>query len=611
MNTNFYKKYVELKPDEGHPAVFPTTVMGALADIFRLNPWRWSLLFIINTITAVLEPLCMLLIGLFVDDMAADNVSPATSLLHPALIAVIIIILIAMPLFGALETVFHNLIVNPKLAQRSRFRAMTYLTRQSMEFFHNEMAGRLSAKVFDFGRTSADLMMNVITNVWWVCTFFITTLFIAGTIHWLLVLGLFMWAVTTMVIVWIFTPIISSRSDRLSESYSTALGRCVDIITNISLTKLFSKPEDENSGFVRLLNKHLENGYSKNKAVTLATIFLDVGNSVFMAVIGLTAVYLWSTGDILAGSVVALFPLLLRIRMQMIWFLMQASIISENYGTVKNSLELLTRRITVTDKPNAPAIPKVKGEINFKDVTFVYPSGRTIFDRLNLHIPAGQKIGLVGPSGAGKTTLVNLLLRTYDIQSGSITIDGHKISDVTQNSLRAQIGMVTQDPTLLNRSIRDNLVYGRQDASEEDILNATRQSAAHDFILSLRDSYGNEGYQSRVGERGVKLSGGQRQRIAIARLILKDAPIMLLDEATSALDSEIESVIQTYIYPLMEHRTVIAIAHRLSTVMRMDRLIVLDQGRIAEDGTHAQLLRKDGIYKRLWERQSQGFLPKD
>jgi ATP-binding cassette subfamily B multidrug efflux pump len=304
-----------------------------------------------------------------------------------------------------------------------------------------------------------------------------------------------------------------------------------------------------------------------------------------------------------------MFPLILRLRIQMVWFFMQASMISENYGTIKNGLEVLNRPVTVLDKPDAAILPRVKGEIVFKDVKFVYPSGRTIFENLNLHIPAGQKVGLVGPSGSGKTTLINMLLRSYDIQSGSVTIDGYDIQSVTQNSLRAQIGMVTQEPALLNRSITENLTYGRTDASEEEILKATEQAAAHEFILTLRDQYGNTGYASRVGERGVKLSGGQRQRVAIARLILKDAPIMLLDEATSALDSEIEAAVQSTIYPLMENRTVIAIAHRLSTVMQMDRLIVMENGLIVEDGTHASLLAKGGLYARLWARQSQGFLP--
>lgn len=609
MNSKFYNKYIELQPHEGQPAVFPKTVGAALYDIFKLNPWRWSLLFLINTVGAILEPFSMWLLGQFADDVSNNLTTSSNALFHPALITALLIFLLAFPIIGILETIFSNLIVNPKLAQRSRFRAMTYLTNQSMEFFHNEMAGRLSAKVFDFGRTSADLMLNVITNVWWVTMFFISTVILAMTIHWALVALLLGWAFVTIITCIIFTPILAERADKLSESYSTALGRCVDIITNISLTKLFSKPEDENVGFSALLNNHLENSYSKNKAVSLATGLLDTSNGFFMAALGATSVYLWSESLVPIGAVVAMFPLILRLRIQMVWFFTQASMISENYGTIKNGLEVLNRPITVKDKLDAVALPRVKGDIHFDNIRFVYPSGRMVFDQLNLHIPAGQKVGLVGPSGAGKTSLLSLLLRSYDIEAGDVKIDGQSIYDVTQNSLRSQIGMVSQEPALLNRSIRENLTYGRPNASDEDIFKAVKQAAADEFIETLRDQYGNQGYESRVGERGVKLSGGQRQRIAIARLILKDAPIMLLDEATSALDSEIESVVQNYIYPLMEDRTVIAIAHRLSTVMRMDRLIVLDHGQIVEDGSHEELLNRGGVYARLWQRQSQGFLP--
>ena len=362
---------------------------------------------------------------------------------------------------------------------------------------------------------------------------------------------------------------------------------------------------------MELLNNHHYNSFLKNKIVTAAISSIYIWNGIAVAAIMFASIYLWTRGEIEIGTLVALFPLVLRIRVQTDWLFMQASMLSEQYGSVLNGIEVLQRPITVEDKPNAPDLPVVKGHICFHDVSFAYPSGRVVFDKLNLEIQAGQKVGLVGPSGAGKTTLVNLLLRFHDIQSGHIEIDGHDIAAVAQNSLRDQISMVTQEPALLNRSILENLQYGRKTASFTDIEQAAQQAAATGFIPDLKDKEGRIGYDAHVGERGVKLSGGQRQRIAIARLILKNSPIMLLDEATSALDSEVEAVIQEQIYPLMENRTVIAIAHRLSTLTKMDRLIVMEDGKIVEDGTHFDLLARNGLYARLWNRQSQGFLPKD
>ena len=608
---NFFDRFIALFPSLGQPSEFPSTVWQTLRQIYALDKWRWNALLCVSTIAALIEPGIIALLGHFIDQISNGTIKPADALTHPSLILIIVLFLIILPRFDSSENVIQNLLISARVAQRTRFRAMNYLTRQSMDFFSNEMAGRLASKSFEFSRSAIDLMLMVMTQTWYVAAFFLGTLAFCIHAHWTLALALVIWGAVAVLAICIFTPIIAKRADRMTESYSTAIGRCVDILSNISLTKLFSKPDDENIGFMDLLNDHLFNSYQKNKVVTLSVATIYFWNGICVAAILFLSIWLWTKGDIQIGVLIALFPLLLRIRVQTDWLFMQANMLSEGYGQVLNGIEIFQRPVSITDKPSATVMPKVKGHIKFEDVHFTYGSGRRIFDGLSIDIPAGQKVGLVGPSGAGKTTLVSLLLRFYDVQSGKIMIDGHDVTHVTQDSLRAQIGMVTQEPALLNRSILENLRYGRAQATQDDIELAVEQAAAADFIPHLRDKMGNTGYDAQVGERGVKLSGGQRQRVAIARLILKDAPIMLLDEATSALDSEIESVVQEQIYPLMENRTVIAIAHRLSTLVRMDRLLVMEQGRIVEDGTHTELLANGGLYARLWQRQSQGFLPKD
>ncbi len=606
----FFKRFLELTPQDSLPQEFPATPFALFRQIYKLDRWRWNLFFILSTIGSVVEPASLYFLGQFTEKLTKGEISPANILLETEFVLFILFAIIFVLIFESFEFTVHSFLTSKSVA-RTRFRAMNHISGQSIDFFANDLAGRVGSKLFDIGRSSYDFMATIVRELWYVILFFITTTIVAFSMHWLLGVLMLIWAFLSFGVIGSFAPIVARKSELSSETYSSALGRCVDIITNISLTKLFSKPIDENYGFMGFLNRHQAQVFEKNKTLVSATVLNYTINSIFAGIMIAVAIWLWSKGAVEIGMFIALFPLVLRVRMLFAWVLNQASTLTENYGTILNALELLQRPVSIKDKDEAGVIKITQGQIQFQNIGFVYQSGRKIFDGLTLDIPAKQKVGLVGPSGAGKTTLVNLILRFYDVQRGQIKIDGYDVKDVTQDSLRAQIGMVTQEPSLFNRSILDNLLYARPGLTFDDVITATKKVAAHDFILQLKDKDGRMGYEARVGERGVKLSGGQRQRIAIARLILKDAPIMLLDEATSALDSEIESVVQEQIYPLMENRTVIAIAHRLSTVMRMDRLIVMDDGRIVEDGTHHELLAKGGLYSRLWNRQSQGFLPKD
>ena len=388
-------------------------------------------------------------------------------------------------------------------------------------------------------------------------------------------------------------------------------GRIVDSYTNISTVKLFSHTNRETEYAEQGMSGFMDTVYRQMRLVTGFNISVEAINYLLVFAIAGLSIWLWMDSAITIGAIAIAVSLALRINGMSKWIMWEFGGLFENIGTVVDGMKTLAQPVTIEDKPNAPKLDVNQGGIQFDDVSFHYGEEKGVIEKLNLNIKPGEKVGLVGRSGAGKSTMVNLLMRFYDIESGAIRIDGQNISDVTQDSLRAQIGMVTQDTSLLHRSIRDNILYSNPDATEEDLLAATRKAHAHEFITTLTDPHGNTGYDAQVGERGVKLSGGQRQRVAISRVLLKDAPILILDEATSALDSEVEAAIQESLYQLMEGKTVIAIAHRLSTIAAMDRLIVLDEGQVVEQGTHQELIESGGIYAQLWEHQTGGFIGDD
>jgi ATP-binding cassette subfamily B multidrug efflux pump len=458
------------------------------------------------------------------------------------------------------------------------------------------------------GMAIRESVVNMIDGVWYLLVYLAGTIVMFVGFDWRLMIPVIGWLVAYAAVVVTLVPPVRERSIAMSEANSGLTGRVVDGFTNILSVKLFAHAEREEAFGREAFERQLDAARALTRTITTMTAVLTVLNSVFIFAAAVISIWLWTAGEITLGAVAASNALTMRLNQMSGWVLRSITSLFESTGTIENGMELIARPNTLVDPPAAEPLIVSNGAISFENVTFRYGEGDRVIRNLSLFIRPGEKVGLVGPSGAGKSTLVNLLLRFYGLEDGRILIDGQDIATVTQDSLRAAIGMVTQDTSLLHRSVRDNIRYGRPDADEEAMRVAAEVARADDFIGGLIDPRGRTDYAAHVGERGIKLSGGQRQRIAIARVILKDAPILVLDEATAALDSEVEAAIQESLKDLMRDKTVIAIAHRLSTIAALDRLVVMDGGRIVEEGTHDALLRARGLYARLWERQSGGFL---
>jgi ATP-binding cassette subfamily B multidrug efflux pump len=491
---------------------------------------------------------------------------------------------------------------------RLRWNFHRHLLGQSLSFYQDEFAGRVSAKVMQTSLAVRDTVLILTDIMVFVVIYFVTMIAVLGHFDLYLLLPFLAWLALYVATLWFFVPRLGKAATQQADARSLMTGRITDAYTNIATVKLFSHGQREARFAKGAMQEFLATAY---RQMRLVSGFEIVNQLTSMLLVGLTAgsaLWLWSRGEVSYGAVAAAIAMALRLNGISHWIMWEMSSLFENIGTVQDGITTLSRRVTVLDKPDAAKLEVPRGEIRFENVDFSYGGAKQVISGLDLTIRPGEKIGLVGRSGAGKSTIVNLLLRFYDLDGGRILIDGQDIAGVTQDSLRANVGMVTQDTSLLHRSVRENLLYGRPDAGDEDMIAAARKAEADEFIRTLSDPKGRTGYDAHVGERGVKLSGGQRQRIAIARVMLKDAPILLLDEATSALDSEVEAAIQSSLYRLMEGKTVVAIAHRLSTIAAMDRLIVLDRGQVVEQGTHQQLLSHGGLYARLWAHQSGGFL---
>ena len=521
------------------------------------------------------------------------------------------ITLVARPLLVSLHSLLVNQAIVPGLSNRSRWLMHNYVVRQSLSFFQNDFAGSMANRVMQTGTSLRESAVQMVDSLWYIIVYTGTALYLFAQADWRLMIPLGLWMAGYAVIMWYFVPLAKERAWIASEARSKAMGRIVDGYTNVPTLKLFAHGGREQAYVAEAIDELAVKHRGQTRVTTGLEVTIAIVNGFLIVGTCGLALWLWNGGHITVGAITLATGLVIRIHNMSGWIMWTINGIFEDIGTVQDGITTISQPLTVQDRADAVQLVVSQGGVHFDHIHFHYGKSGGVIAGLDLQVKPGEKIGLVGPSGAGKSTLVNVLLRLYDLESGQIRIDGQDIAGVTQESLRRQIGVVTQDTSLLHRSIRDNLLYGRPDASEEQLHAAVAKARASAFIDTLRDGEGRQGYDAHVGERGVKLSGGQRQRIAIARVLLKDAPILVLDEATSALDSEVEAAIQDNLDELMTGKTVIAIAHRLSTIARMDRLVVMDQGRIVETGTHAELIAAGGLYARLWARQTGGFVAAD
>ncbi|WP_102958844.1 ABC transporter ATP-binding protein [Mangrovicella endophytica] len=592
----------------GHLKALPSETNRFIWHFAKAAKWPLAGLLVTGGLTGGVEAAIYTGVGWLID--ALEKGSPATLFAEHGwlLLGLVVLTLVARTLVLAAASILEEQVISPSFYNLIRWQSYRRLMDQSYTFFQNDFAGRLAQKVQQVGQATGDFITTTLQTFWSFVTFILLSITILGALDvWMgVVLGV--WSLGYWWIVQNLLPEIRERGRERANANSVWTGRVVDSFTNILSVKLFDATRS-NDAFVRDgFERFVEASRRMTRSLTSVRTAVALLNGLMMVGVGAVAVIGWRAGSISTGGVATALGLVLRLNQMSGWMMFNINALVRNYGTIQDAVTTVSAQPTLVDRPDAAPLVAGQGAVTFDRVTFHYGKGGGVIDEFSLTIQPGEKVGLVGRSGAGKTTLVNLLLRLYELEGGRILIDGQDIAGVTQSSLRAAIGVVTQDTSLLHRSIRDNIAYGRVGADEGDILSAAEQASADDFIPTLRDPKGRSGYDAYVGERGIKLSGGQRQRIAIARVLLKDAPILILDEATSALDSEVEAAIQENLTTMMEGKTVIAIAHRLSTIAAMDRLVVIDKGRIVEEGRHADLIAKGGLYAALWNRQSGGFL---
>ncbi|MGO9546045.1 MAG: ABC transporter ATP-binding protein [Rhodomicrobium sp.] len=608
---SWFEKLID--PYKQVPIEQPPSKLSAFYWHYLRHVW-WAYLLVMGfgLIGALIEVSLFAFVGRIVD-LARSSATPASffeehgrTLLWMAAVA-----LIARPLAFGVHALVINQTINANVPSMVRWLQHRYILRHSLAFFQNDFAGRIANKIMQTGHALRQTVVEIVDALWFVAIYWASAAVIFFELDARLLAPLLIWLGAFLAMVWYFVPRLIDRATIVSDARSTLTGRIVDSYTNILTVKLFAHTEGEDAYAKEAISDHLQKLKRQMRLITAFEMAQWVLTGLLITATTGLALWLWSRGSITLGDIALITGLVIRINNMAGWIMWVITGIFENIGTVQEGMEAISKPWMVVDAPASKPLCVTRGEIRYEHAVFHYGRDSGLIENLNLIIKPGEKVGLVGPSGAGKSTLINILLRFHDLEGGRILVDGQNIASISQDSLRAQIGLVTQDTSLLHRSVLDNIRYGKPDASAEDVIAAARKAHAHEFILDLEDYKGRRAYEAQVGERGVKLSGGQRQRIAIARVLLKDAPILILDEATSALDSEVEAAIQEQLYNLMENKTVIAIAHRLSTISQMDRLIIMDKGRIVEDGSHDELLRQGGLYASLWARQSGGFLFED
>ncbi|HWA62917.1 MAG TPA: ABC transporter ATP-binding protein [Caulobacteraceae bacterium] len=602
-----FERLIEPYPED---ASVPPPGLRAFYWSFLRPVWRLILaVSAMSALISVAEVAVFGFMGKLVDWLGKSTPETFLALHGTELVVMGAVLLVGLPLLQTVwQLSFHQGVMG-NFPMHARWRMHRHLLRQSIGFFQDDMAGRLANTIMQTALSIRESVLKVADILVYVGVYFISTSVLVASADWRLTIPFLVWLGAYLCVCVYFVPRLQKIAEAQADARSVMTGRVVDSYTNILTVKLFAHTRSEDEYARESMGVFLDAVYRQMRRVTQLNIILSLLNYLLLVAIVIVSIGLWRERSLTVGGIAVAVTLAQRLQGMSQWILWELGNLFENIGTVQDGMQTVSRPRAVQDAPGAPPLAVRKGAIAYENVTFHYGKGGGVLPGFDLAIAACERVGLVGPSGAGKSTLTSLLLRLYDVEGGRIVIDGQDIAKVDQESLRASIGVVTQETALLHRSVRANIAYGRPGASEADIEAAARRAHAHEFILGLKDGRGRTGYDAHVGERGVNLSGGQRQRIAIARVLLKDAPILVLDEATSALDSEIEAAIQESLAELMRGKTVIAIAHRLSTIARMDRLVVLDAGRIVETGSHAQLVNAGGLYARLWARQTGGFLP--